>query len=318
MSQPIIQQDLKRCRLRSTPYCMSVVFFILSLTYAMLFCLFGLESLKSYVVSVRYDDVCANTTTCLISFNITQPIRSPVGMYYRLTKMSQMRREIASSYSTEMLKGKYVDIKHVQSQCRLEGFYDDVVELDALYVPCGLLPRNVFTDSLTLIPKRLRDANASMPAWDESNIILDVDKNTYKDPAAEYANSSHWLRDSGLFPGEQRDPHFIVWMRQSPFTPFRKLYKVIRDGDLPPGEYTMSIRNLYDAKRFNGEKWFVIAHIGAFGTLKFGPAIVFGVLSVFFLVAAGILGVLGWRRSQPTSLFHPKNLNDIFVKKENH
>ena len=292
------------------------MFFILSLTYAMLFCVFGLESLTAEVVKVRYDEECGNSTTCLINFNIDSPIRGPVGLYYRLTKLTQMRREIASSYSAEMLQGKYVDIETLEKQCQPSGFYDDVVELDALYVPCGLLSRSVFTDSFTLIPRELKDPSASMPEWDEIDIILDIDRTTYNEPAREYANSSHWLKDSGLFPGAQQDPHFIVWMRQSPFTPFRKLYKVIRDGDLPAGKYTMSIRNLYDAKKFNGEKWFVIAHIGAFGTLKFGPALVFGTMSILFLVAAGVLGVLGWRRSQPTSPFYPKNLNDIFVKKE--
>ena len=309
-SQPIIQQDLKRCRLRSVPYCTSVMFFLLSVIYAFFFCFFGLDPLTAEVIEMRYDDVCGHSRTCLVSFEVKNTIPHPVGMYYKLTGFTQMRREIASSYSSKMLRGEEVSTSELKD-CQPEIYYDDIPEIETLCIPCGLLPRNVFTDGFTLIA----DSGQDMPDWDEENIVLDVDKTMYSEPSSAYQNSSHWLKDSGLFTEEQTDPHFIVWMRQSPFTPFRKLYKVLSGKQgLPAGRYTMSIRNMYNATKFNGRKYFIIAHIGRFGTLKWGPAVVFGIMSLFFMVAAGTLGILGWRRSQPTSIYHPNNLKNIFVK----
>jgi hypothetical protein len=100
-------------------------------------------------------------------------------------------------------------------------------------------------------------------------------------------------------------------MRQSTFSPFRKLYAVTQ-GDIEPGTYTMSIRNFYSTETFNGEKWFILSHLGTFGTITWGPAVVFGAMAGWFLLASAALGVLGWRRMRPSSKFHPSRLREIF------
>ena len=278
-SQPIVQQDLKRCRLRSVPYCSSVVFFILSQTYAFLFCFYGLENIDRVVVSVPYGSRCTERS-CLIPFEVPEDIPGPVGLYYRLTKFSQMRREIATSYSSEMLAGKNASRANLDN-CKPEQYFDDQKTVNELYVPCGLLPRTVFNDSFSLIPAEGQESIA----WDETDIALDVDRNSlYKPPNSWYDDSTRWLEGSGIFPGGQTNPHFIVWMRQSAFTPFRKLFaKTKKSQNITRGNYTMSIVNRYNTTTFQGEKYFVLAHIGGFGTMKYGPAIVFGVMSLFFL-----------------------------------
>jgi hypothetical protein len=307
-SQPIIQQELKRCRLRSVPFCTSAIFFALSLVYIWLFSFYGLDSYYSASIEQRYDLTCKGRTSCLVDFVIDKPMKGRIGLYYKLTKFSQMRRELATNFQSEMLKGLNVS-KSALSSCIPRVYYNDTEHSDNLYIPCGLLPSTVFTDSFTLVG--IPDSFSEAPA----DITLDVDRMFLYQPSnASYMNASHWLRDSGLFGSEgQTDPHFIVWMRQSAFTPFRKLYAVAKNITLKPQNYTMSIRNYYDVESFHGTKSFILAEIGSFGTIKSGPLIVFGVMALFFLVAAGILGLLGWKRLQPSSKFHPTRLTEIFL-----
>jgi hypothetical protein len=302
-SQPIIQQELKRCRLRSVPYCTSVIYLLLALVYFWLFAYHGLNRLYGYTVEMRYDDLCEGATNCLVSFNVTRTLRNRVGLYYKLTKVHQMRREIASSFQSGMLQGEYVDIAKL-SDCTPVIYINNTVQQDNLYIPCGLLAKTVFNDSFTLVD--------DPDKFSETGIALDVDRDQLFRPGNDhYENASHWLKDSGMFPEGQTNEHFIVWMRQSAFSPFRKLYALTEEG-LEKGTYTMVIRNNYDTRSFEGEKWFVIAETGFFGTIPYGPAMVFGIMSAMFFAAAGILGWIGWNRSKPKSKFHPNQLKNIF------
>jgi hypothetical protein len=309
-SQPIIQQELKRCRLRSVPFCTSAIFFALSLVYTWLFCFYGFESYYASSVEVRYDENCSGRTSCLLDFEIPKKMEGRVGLYYKLTHFTQMRREIATSFQSDMLKGLTVENNDLQS-CVPRVYYNDTEHPDNLYVPCGLLPYTVFTDSFTLVGSSIVFSEAA------EDITLDVDRSfLYKPASTAYVNASHWLRDSGLFGADgQTDSHFMVWMRQSAFTPFRKLYAV-GNGTLQNKTWTMSIRNYYNASMFNGQKSFILTEIGSFGTIKTGPMIVFGIMALFFLISAGLLGFLGWKRLQPSSKFHPTHLTDIFLNRE--
>lgn len=309
ISNPIIQQDLKRCRLRSVPFCTSAVFFALAIFYTWLFSYYGLSMYdisKNKMIDIRYDDICANQTTCIVDFNISTTITNPVGLYYKLTNFTQMRREIANSYSLKMLHGE-VETKSGLEDCQPRLYIDDKENTKNLYVPCGILPQTVFTDTLNLIDEDIFDDSLN-------SIVLEADRDyKFHDPSEEYKDSSHWLLDNGLFKEGQTNPHFIVWMRNSAFSPFRKLYSVSKTG-IKEGHHQMSIRNNYDVRSFQGEKHFIIAEIGYFGTQRYGSAIVFGVMTIFFLFASGALGILGINRKKPTSLFHPNQLKTIFYK----
>jgi hypothetical protein len=278
----------------------------LSLVYLCLFATYGLESAYSTPVEVPYDKKCGTTATCQVAFTVPKTLYGPIGLYYRLTNFKQMRRELATSFQSNMLRGKVVSESDLKS-CEPRIYYNDTAAHDNLYIPCGLLPQTVFNDQFTLI------GDETMFSEADTDITLDVDRRTLFMPAdPSYDNSAHWLKDSGLFPNGQTDPHFIVWMRQSTFSPFRKLYAIRKD-DLPSGTYVMSIRNYYNASLFNGHKYFILATLGAFGTITWGPAVVFGVMSFLFLFASAALGVLGWRRMKPSSQFHPNHLREIFA-----
>ena len=109
-SQPIIQQDLKRCRLRSVPSCTSTLFLFLSMIYFAFFGYFGLYNANLTTYEVRYDDVCGNNMTCFVNFTIDHNFTgSKIGLYYKITNFTQNRVEIADSYSIDMLIGNYAN-----------------------------------------------------------------------------------------------------------------------------------------------------------------------------------------------------------------
>ena len=297
-SQPIIQQDLKRCRIRATPACTSTVFFFIAILYVWLFCFYGLAQRYTKEYEFRYDEFCKNSTICVFPFTIDTQLTQPIGLFYKLTDFKQTDRGIAESYSSEMLQGK--EIKDYNS-CEPHIYLSDQVHQNNLYIPCGLLPAAVFNDTLSLL---------EFDKFNESDIVLEVDQSTlFHISNPKYNSSVHWLESTGLFNNGQIDPHFIVWMRKSAFSPFRKLYAISRE-DLKPGKYHLSIHNNYPTS-YAGKKYFVISRLKSFGTLRDGPMIVFGLMFSFFFVAAAILGFISWRRQKPTSPFHPKKLNEI-------
>lgn len=308
-NRPILQQNLKRCRLRSVPFCTSAIFFVLGVFYTWLFCFYGVtlhDSVQNNQIDIRYDDKCGNQSTCIISFTINESIDQPVGIYYKITNLKQMRREIASSYNPLMLRGQYVDKSNLDN-CKPNIYFDNTENDTNLLIPCGTLPSIVFTDTFSIIDNDLFSDS-------EDLIILDVDReDNYHEPASQYNISNHWLLGTGLFKKAQKDPHFIIWMRQSAFSPFRKLYSVSKTG-IPKGSYNMSIRNNYNTNLFHGEKHFVIAEIGHFGTLKNGEMIVFGLMAILFLIAAALLGIIGYNRTKPKSKFHPNQLKTVFIQ----
>lgn len=303
-SQPIIQQDLKNCRLRSVPFCTSSLFFLLSILYAWLFCAFGLPMLYSKSIEVQYDNFC-NESTCIVPFELPYDMKAPIGLYYKLSNFEQNRRDLASSFSPEMLAGeKPLLDSFIKSQCDPRTWANNKHNINNTYIPCGLLPYAVFNDTFSLIDD---------DSFIDKEIVLNVDEQfNYQKPHPEYANSLHWLEDNGLFDGGQTNPHFIVWMRQSAFSPFRKLYAVSQK-NMAAGKYQLSIRNNYKAESFSGHKYFIFTEIGNIGTYIYGPVIVYGTMFIFFLIAAGILGFVGWLRMKPTSRLNPLRLMDNYA-----
>lgn len=302
-SQPIVQQDLKRLRLRSTPFCTSVMFYIFGVIYLILLANYGLSLhlIKEYVF--RYDDKCENTSSCIITINIPVDMKPPIGLYYRLTNFYQLHRKIANSYSYKQLSGKVADEKQLK-QCQPKTYINFTEHVANIYVPCGLLPAAVFNDTISIL---------NYSNFEETDITLNVDRtDLYKAPDEYYNASSRWLRDSGLFPNGIQDEHFIAWMRQSSFSPFRKLYAISQQR-LRAGKYYVLIQNNYPTSFFKGTKSFVIAEIGTFGTIKLGPSVVFSVMAFFFFIASAIQGYIGWRRTKPSSNFHPDRLKSMFV-----
>lgn len=251
---------------------------------------------------MRYDDICGNNMNCFVNFTVEHNFTGKIGLYYKITNFKQNRREIAESYSTDMLMGKVA--KNLDS-CKFRKYQNDTQDIRNLYVPCGLLPQYVFNDTFFII---------EMNKFRDTEITLNTDRKTmFKMPAQEYSSSMHWLNDNDLFNGEQTNQHFIVWMRQSAFSPFRKLYAT--SDSLPSGNYTMYIQNNYNITAFGGKKYFVLTEIGNFGARRYAPACIFGILGCVFALISGFLGLMAWNRMKPNSIYHPKKLHEFIVNK---
>lgn len=302
-SQPIVQQELKRCRLRTVPFCASVLFFALAVLYSILFCYYGLTMRRVQDIQIRYDNECGNLTDCEINVTLENDLIAPIGFFYKLTNFNQLNRLIAESYSIQQLRGFHAKADDLE-KCGTKIYIDSIVHDSNLLVPCGLLPSAVFNDTFSFL---------GFSGFSDQDITLSVDRNDlYKAANSEYENSSHWLRDSGLFPNGITDEHFIAWMRQSAFSPFRKLYSVSKE-NIPKGNYTISIQNNYPTSFFKGEKYFTLTEIRMIGTNKDGPAIIYGIMIAMFLIASAAHGLMGWKRAKPSSKFHPDNLENMFV-----
>lgn len=235
-------------------------------------------------------------------------------LFYKIEGLVQNRRDFAESYSYDMLRGKYVS-KEEMKVCNPALYYDDRPADNNILIPCGLLAHNVFTDSFSVI-----DSSGEKLEFSEESIALNVDRTQlYKPPHENYANASHWLETSGIFPEGQTNEHFMVWMRRSPFTPFRKVYALMHNEKvLKAGNYTMSIRNFYAPGNSSITKYFVISEWskGVMGGSGQVAMAVFGCLALFFFAGAGALGILGYRRTLPNSPYNPINLREI--TEENH
>ena len=322
-SQPILQQELKECKLRASPTCMSVVLFLIGTIYLIFLSTFGLKSYFAHTLTYRYDDKCENKTTCLIAFNITDNFYPPIGLYYKLTNFKQMHRDIASSYQRNMLRGKTADERILSSNskdsiakassifpsslqtCLPRLYRNETVSTSNLYIPCGLLPSYVFNDTFSILDSTFTS--------EKNSITLEVDRNELFLPSNErYQNSIHWLKDSGLFPEGQTDPHFISWMRNSMFSPFRKLYAV-SDKPLQPGIYHILIRNNYPTSLFKGQKYFIISEIQYYGTNNLGSFSIFLLTVVFCYLGSAIIGIIAIRRTTPDSPFNPINLKNLYL-----
>ncbi|KAH0792099.1 cell cycle control protein [Histomonas meleagridis] len=301
---PIIQQELKMCRLRSTPACTSSIFFLLSILYFCLFCVVGYTTYYNTNIEVRYDDVCNGSDTCIVNFTIPKDINQPLGLYYKLTNFKQARKEIATSFETRMLMGQYVSIDDVES-CTFRKFVNDTKNIYNLYIPCGVLPYLVFNDTFYII-----ETNDFV----EKKITLEVDRDIgFQEPDMRYNVSTHWLEDDDLFPGTQTNEHFISWMRVSAFSPFRKLYA--KAESMKAGNYSMFIHNNYKGV-FDGRKYFIISETGSFGTNGKGVLAVFLVTALVLMITAILLGFMAYNRMNPTSKFHPKHLREVLTNPE--
>lgn len=64
------------------------------------------------------------------------------------------------------------------------------------------------------------------------------------------------------------DERFVVWMRNSPFPDFRKIWGRI-DKDLSAGNYRVDVTALWDISAFEGQKFFVLSQTNALGGKNF-------------------------------------------------
>lgn len=197
--------------------------------------------------SITYKEVCD------VDFVVPETMDAPVFFYYELVNFYQNHRRFIKSLSLSQLTGKVLNTSELDFDCApivtvkdlgINTTFGKNVTLspEDPANPCGLYPRSFFNDSYILI-------NSTHEIHiNETGIAWPSDYQKYKSPPN--AENIQWI--------DVKNEHFMVWMRPSGFSNFRKLWGKI-ESDIHPGNYTLRIKNNYNVSSFDGSKLFVLA-----------------------------------------------------------
>jgi len=218
--------------------------------------------------------------TCSVSIDVTERMKAPVFLYYKLNNFYQNHRRYVASRSDQQLHGDIVKVSSLKRQCApgpyafntttnmsLDGEYyiqrpyrSNSSEVDnkldsRLVIPCGLVAWSLFNDTIgvnntiTFVNSQGKLSNISFSkrgiAW---NSDIDTKFRPGPDPPFSPENDD-------LITGEA----FMVWMRVAALPNFQKLYGIFRNDSLEPGRYVFNITARYPVSSFGGEKYLVLS-----------------------------------------------------------
>jgi len=209
----------------------------------------ALLSASNSVVEVteRYDDKveCPIASGCTVTLDVTEKMKHPVFLYYRLENFYQNHRRYVKSRNDQQLRGDIVDTYSSLEDCDPLKSKDGSEDPKDFFLPCGLIAWSMFNDTFTL-----RNGNNSIPLR-KNGIAWSSDvKEKFNNPPADAPG----IRVIADF----EDEDFIVWMRTAGLPNFKKLYRII-DQDLEPGQYQIDIQNNYPVSEFQGRKFVVLS-----------------------------------------------------------
>ena len=218
----------------------------------------GIE-IKYSSCSNNYDK---NQKLCLINFQITKTIERPVYVYYKLENFYLNHRLLVESKSWKELRGKETDTKYncknsyLMSEMfgKISPYYTNEwnhnFSENDISSPCGLWARSFFNDTyyLTFL-------NGTSIKINEYNISNEYLKKNFFKRRKDY-KSKQWI--------DVENEHFINWMNIETFHNFKKIWGRI-DIDLKPGNYNLYIKNNYDIKKYEGDKYFCLSNANKFG-----------------------------------------------------
>jgi hypothetical protein len=220
---------------------------------------FRVGTSKMGVVEVRYDDKCAEGEECIVPMMVHKRLFGRIALLYRLEGFYQNHRLMFNSRSFPQLKGEYATNGDLQG-CEPLIWKDGVERPENLYIPCGLLAVSFFTDYYSFL-------NDTVGQFSETDIALKVDReDIYKDISPKYTSGIRHLREYPDFPGENRNEHFMVWMRTAAMPDFIKLFARCEFCDISPGEYQIKIKMNYQKSKFSGKRYVLLASLSSLGS----------------------------------------------------
>lgn len=266
------QQKLSAWRPVPTIASTTITFIVFGIVFIIIGVIVLIFSNEIVDQDLRYDLLCTVNSSCDLKFTLKEKMKAPVMVYYQLNNFYQNHRRYVKSKSNSQLSGDILTPDQIEADCdpvfknkhlnvdTAYNFYKyDPVEKDK-YVPpklnpeeaanpCGLIAKSLFNDTYNLT-SGVEDIfiDETGIAW-QSDIDL---KYEYPDNYKEVL----WT--------DTKNEHFMVWMRPAGLPNFRKLWGRIPK-DLEAGDYTLKINNNYDVKAFDGEKYFVLSTVNAFG-----------------------------------------------------
>ena len=203
-----------------------------------------------------------NKKICLINFEIVKTIQSPVYVYYKLENFYLNHRLLVESKSWKELRGEETDTK---DSCKNSYLMSEMFDKNSPYYsnewnhnfsendissPCGLWARSFFNDTFLLT-----FLNGTRIKINEYNISNEYLRNKFYKRRNDY-KIKQWI--------DVENEHFINWMNIETFHNFKKIWGKI-DIDLKPGNYNLYIKNNYDIKKYDAEKYFCLSNTNRFG-----------------------------------------------------
>lgn len=231
-------------------------------------------SLKVEEVTIRYDNVCDNSSVCDLPITIPHSIIGPVFIHYKLTHFYQADRLYIQSRNNAQLRGEYVDFEGMK-ECKYARSINESEHPDDWILPCGFMALSYFNDTFTWINTSVGDFTEEGISWESDRDYL------FRELNPRYTTGHKWLKNG------QTDEHFIVWMRGAAFPTFIKLYAKCEDCHLDPGTYILTIHNNYPVSNFGGTKSVVISTASPLGGSN-------NLMSVSYLVVGGLSVICGF------------------------
>ena len=273
-----LQQQLPAWRPILTPIKVMIYFGVIAVFSFLFGALFYVSYGNTIQYEVRYDDKCElKDQNCEITFDIKEEIKGKVYLKYKLTNYYQNHRRFMESKNRDQLAGKYVDYDGMSS-CEPIISVDDSKEPADWIIPCGVSATSVFNDTFTV----------QGVEFSESGIAWDCDEEwNYSPLSKDYTEGNLWLKNSPIFPGDQTNEHFIVWMRVGAFPTVIKKYAICNDCTIPKGELKVTIQNNYPTSLFEGEKSLILLKDSSVKSKNDSMGIIFlfiGALCTLFLI----------------------------------
>ena len=217
-----------------------------------------------------------NKKICKIPFVIDKTFKSPIYIYYKLENFYINHRILVESKSWKELRGEETNTK---DKCKNSYLMSEMFPITSPYYtnewnytfdeidissPCGLWARSFFNDTYNLT-----FSNGTFIKINEYNISNPYLRKNFFKRRKDYENKQ-WI--------DVENEHFINWMNIETSHNFKKIWGKI-DFDLQPGNYTLIVKNNYDIKKYDAEKYFCISNANIFGiNNSFG----------YFFIAIGI------------------------------
>jgi hypothetical protein len=223
---------------------------------------------KRYIwIEIKYttcinDNYDKSTKICTIPFKIDKTIKSPIFIYYKLENFFLNHRNLVESKNYKELRGEDTDTK---MNCKNSYLMSEMFGKSSPYYlnewnhnfsetdissPCGLLARCFFNDTYNLTFSNGTYINIS-----EYGISNEYLKKKFFKRNKDY-KTKQWI--------DVENEHFINWMNIETFYNFKKIWGKI-DFDLKPGNYNLIVKNNYDIKKYEADKYFCISNANTFG-----------------------------------------------------
>ena len=229
---------------------------------------------------------------------IDRDIDVPLYLYYELTNFHQNHRQYVESKCMDQLVGKEAPLKKQEQECK----YKLMNSMNTKRLnPCGLIANSLFNDVFTLT-----NDNYSVC---ERDITRPVDRQLFHNPPnygeegeyqwiyETYSNihkdKSEDPNSSAYYGGGIEDEHFIVWMKNSAFPNFRKMYGRIESSMQKNTQLTFTIENNFEVSSYGGTKAIVLSTQNIYSSFTTEMAVIYCVLAVICFAVSIYFIVIG-------------------------